>query len=130
MTNLIQLGEFQLNSGLTSDFKLVADQFIADNLAGLVALIRRIVGPFSGVYGVPRGGLALEEALLPHINRSLSSTVLVIDDVLTTGGSMKRAREKLAGSCQHIIGAVVFARGPCPPWVQAVFQLPPSLWIK
>ncbi len=130
MSNLIQLGEVDLNSGLRSDYKLVADDFIRDNLLGLVHLIRKLVGPFGSVYGVPRGGLALEEALLQHIDRSLVSTVLIVDDVLTTGGSLKRAREKLAGSHTFIVGAVVFARGPLPTWVKAVFPMPADFWPK
>jgi Phosphoribosyl transferase domain len=127
---LIQTGDFILNSGLKSDFKLVADDFIRDNLTGLVKLIRRLSGPFGSVYGVPRGGSLLEEALLTLIDRSLTSTVLIVDDVLTTGGSMKRAREKLAGSHTHILGAVVFSRGRCPLWIRPVFQMPGELWLK
>ena len=129
-SRLIHLGHFTLNSLLETDWKLICDQFIRDNIDGLVHLIRRLVGPFSAVYGVPRGGLVLEEALMPHVSRGLSSTVLLLDDVLTTSGSMQRAREKLAGSYQHIIGAVVFARGPLPSWIEAIFPMPSALWLK
>lgn len=129
-SNLIQLGKFELNSGLESDFKLVCDRFIEENLDGVVALLKKIAGPFGGVYGVPRGGSRLEEALLPHLARSVSRTCLIVDDVLTTGGSMRRAREKIAGSWDIILGTVVFARGPCPTWVKPIFQLPPDLWIR
>lgn len=127
---MIELGHVQLNSGLCSDYKLVADDFIKDNLDGLAHLIRKLAGPYSNVYGIPRGGSLLEEALLPHVARSLSTTVLVVDDVLTTGGSFKRAREKLAGTYQHIIGITVFARGPCPYWVRSIFQMPEPFWPR
>ena len=37
--HLIQLGNFKLHSGATSDWKLVCDHFIAENAAGLCHLI-------------------------------------------------------------------------------------------
>lgn len=129
-SNLIQLGDFQLNSGLKSTWKLDCDQFIEDNLDGLVQLIKQVIGPFSHVYGVPRGGSALETKLVAHVSKSLYGTCLVIDDVLTTGGSMRRAREKLAGTYTHILGCVVFARGPCPAWIVPLFQMSRELFIK
>jgi hypothetical protein len=30
----------------------------------------------------------------------------------------------------QVQGAVVFARGPCPPWVKAVFQMPECFWLS
>ena len=127
---LIEIGHFVLNSGKESEFKLIADEFIRDNLDGLVYLIRHAVGPYGAVYGVPRGGCLLANTLEQHSSRELLSTILVVDDVLTTGGSMKRAREYNAGRCEFIIGAVVFARGPCPAWITPLFQLPSSLFLK
>ena len=126
---LIQTGEFTLNSGLKSGFKIVADEFVRDNLAALTTLIRQMAGAYGSVYGVPRGGLALEESLLAHADPA-SSTVLIVDDVLTTGGSMRRAREKLAGTHRHVVGAVVFARGPCPHWVHPLFAMGQAFWLR
>ena len=128
--NLIQLGDVTLNSGLKSDFKLVCDDFIKDNLGGLVTLIKRVCGPFSHVKGIPRGGLLLEEALVPHVSHSLTSTLLIVDDVLTTGGSFRRFREKLSESYTYIIGVAVFARGECPVWVAPLFQLHWKTFLK
>lgn len=125
--NLFQKGTFELNGGRKSWLKLECDALCNDDIAALAKCIRRIVGPFSSVHGVPRGGLRLE-ALLLMVDRSLSSTLLIVDDVLTTGGSMKRMRERLAHAHTHIIGAVVFARGPCPSWIQPVFQEHMELW--
>lgn len=127
---LVQIGEVQLNSGQWLDWKLIADDFIRENLEGLVHLIRSKAGPFSHVYGIPRGGSLLEEALFPHASRSLQSTCLVVDDVLTTGGSFKRAKEKLSGTYSHFIGWTVFSRGPCPGWVTSVFQMPEPFWPR
>lgn len=126
----IQFGEFTLNSGLKSDFKLIADQFILAHKDELARLIRRTCGPFSHVKGIPRGGLVLEEVLMGMADRSLRSTLLIVDDVLTTGGSFRRFRERLSESYDHIMGVAVFARGPCPDWVKSVFQMPWELWMK
>ncbi|KKL20362.1 hypothetical protein LCGC14_2456230, partial [marine sediment metagenome] len=48
-----------------------------------------------------------------------SSTLLIVDDVLTTGASMEKQR---AGRT-NTIGAVIFARGDCPAWVKPLFAM-------
>ena len=70
--------------------------------------------------------------------RPYSAPRLIVDDVLTTGGSMCRLRDELSVAFvaqdpraeSRINGAVVFARGKCPDWVRAVFQCPEELWVK
>lgn len=84
-------------------------------------LIANRVPPFSEVYGVPRGGLPLAEALTPYVTEG---GVLVVDDVWTTGGSMRRfigqSYLDLKPSLHH---AVVFAHNPVPLSVTALFSL-------
>lgn len=53
--------------------------------------------------------------------------ILIVDDVLTTGRSMEELKEGYSRSHQgnwevEFIGAVLFARGPCPSWVKPIFQ--------
>jgi orotate phosphoribosyltransferase len=52
---------------------------------------------------------------------------LVVDDVLTTGGSIRRflAAENIT-VCRV---AVVFARGELLPGAYALFQMPRELWL-
>lgn len=136
-TNLIQLGDFVLNSGAESKWKLECDRFIEENAEGLAYLIRLLVGPFGSVEGVPRGGLRLAYELARW--RSPAGPHLIVDDVLTTGGSMERARNSYAENhpgevapiVKHtqVIGAVVFARGRCPAWITPLLQLPEPLWV-
>ncbi len=129
--SLIQLGNIVLHSGATSYFKLVADAFIYDNLDGLVLLICQMVGPFSSVEGVPQGGLRLAEALRPFTGGD--GPHLIVDDVLTTGGSMEIVRGSYLASRPEgttAVGAVVFARGQCPPWVKPLLQMPECFWLK
>jgi hypothetical protein len=132
--NLFQLGDFTLNSGAKSKWKLECDALGDGDWRALAEMVRQLVGPFSGVEGVPRGGLKLAELLRPHAG--LAGPHLLVDDVLTSGGSMARAatewnrnhpRDCFANG--KIAGAVVFARGQCPHWIKAVFQMPECFWL-
>ncbi len=122
--NLFQLGDFTLNSGAKSKWKIDCDAFNLTDWNALAEMIASIVGPFSSVEGIPRGGLLLAECLESRTVRS--GIHLIVDDVLTTGGSMERIRKFHPTA----IGAVVFARGPCPSWIKVLFQMPEELWIK
>ena len=126
--NLFQLGDFTLNSGVKSKWKLECDALTDDDIETLAEMIRQMVGPFSSVEGVPRGGLRLAAALQPFA--TLHGPHLIVDDVLTTGGSMERRKTEL-GSTKgtKTVGAVVFARGQCPWWIKPLFQCPLELWI-
>jgi orotate phosphoribosyltransferase len=135
--NLFQLGDFVLNSGAKSRWKLECDALSEDDWKALAQMVRQVVGTFSSVEGVPRGGLRLASCL-EHL-RDLQGPHLIVDDVLTTGGSLEKAKTEFmerwtfsSGEYQgpQIIGGVVFARGQCPIWVRSVFQTPEVLWTK
>lgn len=128
---LIQLGDFTLNSGAKSSYKLECDHFSDEAWKGFAELIRIMVPLFSEVVGVPRGGLKLAEYLKPYANPS-SPLTLIVDDVLTTGGSMERLRKThlKANGVGTYIGAVVFARGPLPSWIGAIFPMPEVFWLQ
>src|SRR5438552_1748511 len=114
---LFQRGDFTLNSGQKSKWKIECDALTADDWAGLAAMAVERLPPFGAVMGVPRGGLPFEAALRPYCN-PLVSTFLVADDVLTTGGSMIRFLQQVSiPSYKSIIGICVFARGEPMPWV-------------
>ena len=115
---LFQSGEFTLYSGERSTFKIDCDALGVRDYVALSNMLRERIAPFSRVEGVPRGGLTWAETLRAGGYCSESGPVLIVDDVLTTGASMERQR---AG--RDAIGAVIFARGKCPPWVTPLFQL-------
>lgn len=125
MVNLFQNGEFKLNSGRISKWKLECDAFTQDDIETLAIMIKEMVGDFRIVLGVPTGGIRLQEALKKH---ETGGPVLIVDDVLTTGGSIKRFREKFG--VEDCIGAVVFARGPCPKWIKPLFTIHECFWDK
>lgn len=142
--HLFQLGKFKLNSGAASGWKLECDALADADWDGLAYMVWQVVGRFGTVEGVPRGGLKLAERLEQYKCRDpkepgaiIVGSVqtlphLIVDDVLTTGGSMVRAiadYTKKAGPYPLVTGAVVFARGKCPFWVTPLFQLPETLWI-
>lgn len=132
---LFQKGSFVLNSGATSRWKLECDALTDDDVECLAFLISNMVGPFSSVEGVPRGGVRLASAL----NRMLESQGpvragphLIVDDVLTTGRSMEVARAMhvvLTGKTDAV-GAVLFARDHVEPspWIRPVFNINRRLW--
>ncbi len=129
-TDLFQLGDFLLHSGARSFFKLECDSLTDGDIACLARLVRELIGPFKSVEGVPRGGLRLAAALQQYAEREGSH--VIADDVLTSGKSMEEARVAYQASHPNraSVGVVIFARGRCPLWVRAMFQIPSGLWIK
>jgi orotate phosphoribosyltransferase len=129
---LFQLGDFTLHSGAKSDWKIECNSLTQDDLECLAEMVCQMVGRFSSIEGVPTGGLKLASILASKV--CSDGPHLIVDDVLTTGGSMWEAwypnvlpAEKHP---QGIVGAVVFARGRCPFWVKPLFQMPEELWVK
>lgn len=121
--NLFVDGKFTAHSGETLPFKIDCDALTDTDLATLAAEIARRAGRFGDVYGIPRGGWRLAYELRRYRTLSPPDPLLVVDDVLTTGASMIEARTRFGISA---IGAVIFARGPCPDWVTPLFVMPPG----
>lgn len=126
MTALFQRGSFTLASGRSSSWKIECDALTLDDWAGLAAMAVEAFGAPGPVFGVPRGGVPFAKALRLYPTR-LGPT-WIVDDVLTTGGSMERHRSDICAtagvSVSDVVGVVVFARGTPPPWVHALFQMP------
>ena len=118
MADLFQRGDFMLHSGARSDFKIDCDALTDTDLDTLACLIAERVEPFVRVRGIPTGGLKLARALACFAVHQ-SQRLLIVDDVLTTGGSMEIAKFDVPSA----IGAVIFARGPCPDWIMPLFQM-------
>ncbi len=118
MTSLFQRGAFTLHSGETSSWKIECDALTSEDWDTLATIaMERFTLPFGKVIGIPTGGMAFARALEPYQRASM--TILIVDDVLTSGQSMLRELEKEPTG----IGLVAFARGPLPFRVAAVFRL-------
>lgn len=117
--SLFKSGVFRLHSGEVSDFFIDCDSLADDDWKALAEIISQRC-KFKDVWGIPEGGMKLRDYLSLHCTDDDSLPTLIVDDVLTTGTSMERARNIAEG---NVIGWVVFARDKCPEWVRAVCQV-------
>lgn len=115
---LFQQGMFRLHSGSSSHWKIECDALTDEDLHALSIMLIEVLPPYGAVEGVPHGGLRLAEWMWLGSSHP-SAPLLIVDDVLTSGGSMEAHR---AG--RDTIGAVLFARRACPSWVTPLFQMP------
>lgn len=113
---------FRASSGLILAWKIECNSLTEDDWACIAATIARQRW-FGVVEGVPTGGLPLARALRPYLTTDIQGPLLIVDDVLTTGNSMEMQR---AG--RRAKGVVLFARGPCPDWVEPIWRL--SSWLR
>lgn len=142
--SLFTPGEFWSHSGVKLTFKVECDCLTERDLDLFAELIvTRLYPPdrhtFRRVVGVPKtqpGGRDNGGVLAQYVRRHLklteadNSRVLIVDDVLTTGASMYEQRVLLGDHATVVscLGAVIFARGPCPEWVRPLFTLNELVW--
>src|SRR4051812_8650611 len=93
MMGLFQYGEFTLASGQTAHWKIECDALTDDDWECLAQLLAKRYS-FSEVHGVPTGGDKLA-GLLQHYVKPYVRNSLIVDDVYTTGGSIRALREQL-----------------------------------
>lgn len=115
MADLFRCGHFTLASGAASGFKIDCDALTDEDIECLAALIAERVPAFASVEGVPTGGLRLASALQQYAG---GGGLLIVDDVWTTGASMRRQR-----GGRDAQGAVIFARAATDPWVTPLFAM-------
>lgn len=105
--NLFQLGKFTSHAGNELDWKIECDALTDEDWDCLARMISERCGSFGSVYGIPRGGTKLANALEKYKNPK-SIIHLVVDDVWTTGKSMREVMKP------GDLGFVVFARQKIP----------------
>ena len=116
----------KLHAGGESNFLIDCESLTNEDLASVAGLVATTYS-FREVIGIPNGGLKFADALRPYC-KSESQIVLIVDDVLTTGVSMREFRQKLIGNgmyWRNIRGLALFVRDESsrPLWVQGVFTL-------
>lgn len=125
-------GNFTLHSGKSSNFKIDCDGLDHIDYKALADIVvPKLPYNFSTVYGIPKGGVRFALALSKYCRPC--NNLLIVDDVLTTGGSMEEAKKlhQYDGhhtKYDHIFGLVVFARNQPADWIFSIFQMPD--WIK
>lgn len=124
--SLFRSVEFELSSGIRSDFKFDCDFLVEEDWLTLGRIAARIIGPYGSVAGIPRGGLRLAAEMCKYVHPG-SSCHLICDDVCTSGGSLLTAQSdylsKYPGEIVFVQGLVVFNRGNLPSWCTALLDL-------
>lgn len=122
--SLFQTGEFNLHSGQKSTFKIDCDALTDEDIKTVALMLVHRLPAFGFVIGVPQGGLRLAKAMKPFIVED-SNNRLIVDDVLTTGGSMEKFKKDMYLPIFHpvVFGAVIFARSFTPDWITPLFRL-------
>ncbi len=119
---MFKWGKFTSHSGLALDWKVECDSLTDEDWACIAELIASRV-KFRRVFGIPTGADKLA-ALLQSRCDGNARDILIVDDVLTTGDSLRQMRQKLRDEGEaNIVGIVLYARGPCPWWVTPIFGL-------
>lgn len=118
--SLFSLGYFKLHDGEVSRWKIECDALTAADWQALADMAAPNIGSFKVVEAVPgvnaeKFAAALREYVLS--DESDANPLLIVDDVVTTGGSMEQQR---AG--REAVGVVAFARGSAPSWVVPLFS--------
>lgn len=113
---LFQKKEFLSHSGKKLKFKVDCDYLTQEEIDLFAEHIASLF-KFGNVEGVPTGGLRLAKSLEKHIIPN-HETLLIVDDVLTTGKSMEEQRNG-----RKAVGVVLFCRTAefpewiCPLWI-------------
>jgi len=120
--NLFQNGDFILSSKTKSTWKIDCDALSEDDWLTLSIMAHNIIGNFSLAIGVPVGGCHFAKKLNNFCTHE--GSILICEDVLTTGESMERIKYQLCKSVPEskVKGITVFARGTPPLWVKTIFQ--------
>ena len=125
MIDLFQKVNFKSHAGLDLTWKIEMDALSRDEWECIAEMIIELSVPFKEAVGIPRGGTILGNLLNQHGTGKREHPICIVDDVLTTGGSMNEFKRKLQWrNPTDYIGWVVFARSQPPDWVTALFQMP------
>ena len=123
MSNLFKTESFVSHAGLNLNWKIECDALSDPEWFTISQMIMEVSQPFREAIGIPRGGVKLGNLLNQHGTKKEEDPICIIDDVLTTGGSMIEYAETEFKN-ENVIGWVVFARTQLPQWVDALFRMP------
>ena len=123
MSNLFKAESFVSHSGLDLNWKIECDALSDPEWFTISQMIMEVSPPFREAHGIPRGGVKLGNLLRQYGTKKKEDPICIVDDVLTTGGSMIECAEtEFKG--ENVIGWVVFSRSHMPDWINALFRMP------
>jgi hypothetical protein len=120
---LFQSGDFELHSKGRSNFKIDCDSFSWGDIVALADQLNQFLPRYGAVYPIPKGGCRLAAALKKYTTEEHKNVLLIVDDVLTTGNSMREALHRVSDDWEQVYGTVIFSRGKCPKWIFPLFQM-------
>lgn len=130
-TDLFQAIDFTSHAGKALNWKIEMDALSMQEWDCLAQMIYEYEPRnFGEVIGIPRGGLPLQRALEGYATGNEKDPILIVDDVLTTGGSMNTFRMDYCldrDPRRSYMGWVVFARTPLEhsnSWISSLFTMP------
>ena len=125
MIDLFQKVDFKSHAGLDLHWKIEMDALSHKEWECIAQMIMELTPTFKEAIGIPRGGTILGKLLNQHGTGIREHPICIVDDVLTTGGSMNEFKAKRQWrNPSKYIGWVVFSRSQTPHWVNALFQMP------
>ena len=125
-THLFVEQDFTGHSGDQLHWKIEMDALEDAEWECIARMIMELTSPFREAVGIPRGGLKLSGFLNEYSTQNSKDPYLIVDDVLTTGGSMEEFKKEHFKD-KKTIGWGVFARNKPADWIKALFQMP-RLW--
>ena len=123
-THLFVEEDFKSHAGLDLHWKIEMDALDEAEWKCIARMIMEYqTEPFQAAIGIPRGGLKLSGYLNEYSTQNPKDPYLIIDDVLTTGGSMEEFKEEHFKN-KKVVGWVVFSRKKPATWIKTLFQMP------
>ena len=95
--DLFQKINFTSHSGLDLTWKIEMDALSREDWECISHMIIELSPPFKEAVGIPRGGTKLGKLLNLHGTGKREDPICIVDDVLTTGGSMEEFKTKRQG---------------------------------
>ena len=123
-THLFVEEDFKSHAGLDLHWKIEMDALDEAEWKCIARMIMEYqTEPFQSAIGIPRGGLKLSVYLNDYSTQNNNDPYLIVDDVLTTGGSMEEFKKEYFDN-KKVFGWVVFGRQKSSDWVRTLFQMP------
>lgn len=119
---VFQTGKFRLASGLVRNWKIECDEMQDSDWSTLAMMAAPLLPSFTVAIGVPTGGEKWARALNEYACEGYGCR-LIVEDVWTTGGSMRAFRDSLPGSSVNTIGLVLYACAKVDSWVRPFWQV-------
>ena len=125
LLNLLKDGEFVSHSGITLPYKIDCDALGTFDYQTLARYAASQIRPYTMVISVPRGGDNFARELTRYAVAN-TGNALIVDDVITTGGSFEQAKDAFLKDHPgyNVMGLCVYARMKvkAPLWVQFMYK--------